>query len=195
MIHENSTKRVSPAVVSFLCLLVVSAIALADAKVEEQSLAPDEGAIGCAISQHGAHAAVLATKGSRFVVLIDDVAGPRLDALLSGIQGSPVSAGYWMGQVPILFSDGGEHCAYVAKMGDDYVVMLDGKEVGRGQLSSSASMPSLPLTFSRGGQHFFFMNVESGKHRLVVDGQPGPECGIEPQLVISPDGAHYAYVG
>jgi hypothetical protein len=195
MIHARATGRFSSPAVSFLCLLAVSAIALGDATVEEQSLGPDEGAIGCAISPHGAHAAVLATKGSRFVVLIDGVAGPRLDALLSGIQGSPVSAGYWMGQVPILFSDGGEHCAYVGKMGDDYVVLLDGKEVGRGPISTAAQI-TLPLTFSRAGQHFFYMNQdEAGKCHIVADGQPGPASYVPPHLVISPDGAHYAYVG
>ncbi|MGD1001521.1 MAG: hypothetical protein ABSA67_12590 [Candidatus Brocadiia bacterium] len=158
-------------------------------------MSPDEGGLGCAISSHGAHAAVLAVKGSRFVVLIDGVEGPRIEELLSSIQGAPVSGGYWIGQVPILFSDGGEHCAYVAKSGDDYIIMLDGKEAGRGPISTGGQI-TLPLTFSRGGRHFFYMNQDdAGKYHIVADGQPGPACYIPMQLVISPDGEHYAYVG
>ena len=195
MIHARGTGRLNSAAVSFFCLLAASAVALADAKVEEQPLSPDQDAIGCAISPHGAHAAVLVVKGSRFVVLIDGVEGPRIEELLSGIQGGPVSAAYWIGKVPILFSDGGEHCAYVAKSGDDYVIMLDGKEAGRGPISSAGQI-ALPLTFSRAGQHFFYMNQDAaGKYHIVADGQPGPASYVPPQLVVSPDGAHYAYVG
>jgi len=177
-------------------LWAASAAARADAKVEQQVLGPDGESIGGAISPHGAHVAVLAAKGSRFVVLLDGVEGPKIDALLSSVMGSPFQAAtYWMGQVPVLFSDDGAHSAYSAKMGNDYVVMLDGKELARGPFTGNASL-NLPLSFSAGGKHLFYMDLDAaGKYHIVVDGKPGPACYIQPQLVVSADGAHYAYVG
>ena len=35
----------------------------------------------------------------------------------------------WIGPVPILYSDDGAHSVYLAKQGDEFVVMLDGKDL------------------------------------------------------------------
>src|SRR5579862_8128583 len=114
---------------------VLAGSAPAQVKVELEPLGPDGETLGGSVSPQGDHVAVLVVKGSRFVVSIDGVEGPRLDALLTRVMGGPVQGGGpWMGQVPILFSNEGGHCAYSAKMGDEYVVMLDGKELARGPI-------------------------------------------------------------
>ncbi|HXP59282.1 MAG TPA: hypothetical protein VN829_02265 [Dongiaceae bacterium] len=140
--------------------------------------------------------AVLATKGSRFVVLYDGVEGPRIEALLTGVMGGIFqTAAYWTGQVPILFSNDGSHWAYSAKMGDEFVVMLDGKELARGPINPN-TQANVPLTFSEGGKHLYYMDADAqGKYRIVVDGKPGPAVHVPPQLVLSPGGQHYAYLG
>lgn len=182
--------------VLILSVLGGAALALADVKVEKQTLGPDGESFGCSISPHGSHVAVLAAKGSRFVVLLDGVEGPRIDALLVDVCGHVFQTGsYWSGQIPVLFSDDGSHNAYIAKMGGEYVVMLDGKELARGPIVTAGQATSLPLEFSAGGKHLFYMDADSaGKYRVVVDGKPGPGSTSPPQLVISGDGAHYAYV-
>jgi hypothetical protein len=180
----------------FLSMLAVAGIALADVKIEKLSLGPDGDSTGCSISPHGEHVAVLAAKGSRFVVLLDGVEGPKIEALLNNVMGSPVQvSSYWTWKVPVLFSDDGAHSVYSAKVGNEYIVVLDGKELTRGPITPN-TQANLPLTFSAGGKHLFYMDVDAaGKYRIVVDGKPGPPSYIPPQLVVSTDGAHYAYVG
>jgi hypothetical protein len=115
-----------------LGLLVTSCLtatlALADAKVEKLPLGPDADSVGCSISTLGVHAAVLAAKGSRFVVLLDGVEGPKIEGLQPSIYGSPSSSG---GPLPVLFSNDGSHNAYIARIGDEYVVFEDGKELSQ----------------------------------------------------------------
>src|SRR5260370_28824987 len=53
----------------------------ADVKADEQIMAPT-GWLAAAVSAHGVHVAVLAMKGSRNVVLIDGVEGPKFDQLI-----------------------------------------------------------------------------------------------------------------
>jgi Tol biopolymer transport system component len=191
------------ATLSRLFLGVLGAAALsasaasATVKVEELPLGPDGDIVGCAVSPHGGHVAVLANKGSRFVVLLDNVEGPRIDALLSGVYSGPAGVGtYPNGQIPVLFSNDGSHSAYIGKIGDEYVVMEDGKELCRGPfVSNGMSNMTVQLTFSPGGKHLFFMNFDGGKYHVVVDGKPGPPTGISQPLIISPDGEHYAYGG
>jgi WD40 repeat protein len=169
----------------------------AEIKVEQQPLGPDGDSIGCSISPHGGHVAVLAAKGSRFVILLDGVEGPKIEALQQAIYGNSFQGGaYWAGQIPVLFSNDGAHNAYIAKMGDEYVVFLDGKELARGPLVSNGSASiNLPLSFSPGGKHLFYMDSSGGKFHVVVDGKPGPPTGFPMPLIISDDGEHYAYTG
>ena len=165
-------------------------------KVDQETLGPDGESLGCMVSPKGNHVAVLAAKGSRFAVLLDGVEGPRIEALLNNVGGSAVQlSSYWMGQVPILFSDDGAHSAYIGKIGDEFVVFQDGKELSRGPIRQ-VSQSTVPLCFSAGGKHLFYMTSDTvGKYQIVVDGKPGPGLGFPPTLAISPDGAHYAYVG
>ena len=60
----------------------------AEVKVEAQELGPAGQWTGIAISPRGVYVAVLAMKGSRYVVLIDGVEGPKIDQLLM-LEGYP----------------------------------------------------------------------------------------------------------
>jgi redox-sensitive bicupin YhaK (pirin superfamily) len=129
--------------------------------------------------------------------MLDGVEGPRIESVLANPSGSPVqTASYWMGAIPqIVFSDDGTHCAYLAKMGDEYVVMLDNKELARGAMAPTNAMGNVPLMFSAGGKHLFYTDAANGKFRIVVDGKMGPDSSHAMPLATSPDGAHYAYTG
>jgi WD40 repeat protein len=177
---------------ALICLLAT--LALADAKVELQSTG-SEDAIGASVSKHGNHVAILAPKGSRWAVMIDGVEGPKIDALLNNITGGLVGGTYWIGSIPVAWSPQGDHSAYVGKVGDECVVFYDNKELTRGPIRNTGQI-NIGLSFSNNGKHFFYMDSDdAGKYRIVVDGKPGPGCALPPQLVLSPDGDHFAYVG
>lgn len=184
-----------------LCGLLVSLCVITAAnaapKVESLDLGPEGGCLGCAISPKGGHAAVLAMKGSRYVVLVDGVEGPRIEQLI-GIDGNPYLAGDAdpMRPIPVVFSDDGAHHAYFAKIGDEYVLYQDGKELTRGKYEPG-KLSYGPLTFTAGGKHLYFGELApDGGYRIVVDGKPGPSSHTQIQAVASsPDGNRIAYTG
>jgi WD40-like Beta Propeller Repeat len=183
--------------VSFLSLLSVAGIALADATVDQQSLGPDGQLFGGSVSPKGEHIAVFAGKGSHYEIIMDGVEGPKIDNLIFNISGALYRAesGWVNMPIPVIFSKDGAHWAYMAKQGDEYVVMLDGKEFARGPINPRNLASSLNLTFSANGQHIFWSDGDAqGNYVIVVDGKPGPAMRTVPQLVLSPDGNHYAYI-
>ena len=172
-------------------------VLFADDRVAQDILGPDGDSVGCSISLHGQHVAVLAVAGSHFQIHLDGTPGPKIDGLLTTPSASSLfrAPDYWGGQVPVIFSDDGAHCAYMAKVSEEYVVMLDGKELVRAPLKQNMTY-SLPLTFSSGGKHLFYGDQdEKGQYVVIVDGKPGPAMKNLPNVVFSPNGAHYAYVG
>jgi hypothetical protein len=186
--------------VAFVVILALTtASAIADPKIEEQVIGPAGHWAGFALSPKGMHVAMLNTKGSRFIVAVDGVDGPRIDQLITP-DGTPFMAGVsynspgaGVNQVPFLFSDDGAHCAYYAKSGDDYILVEDNKELVRAKFQSSTLGA---LTFSTGGKHLFYTEPDpAGGYHVMMDGKPGPKSHIVPKVVTSPDGAHYAYVG
>jgi hypothetical protein len=182
-----------------VCSLIVLTTRLAYAGLDAQPLGTDGVGSGCAIGADGKHVAALITKGSRFAVVLDGVPGPKIDALLQNNvgNGGPVGVtSFWSGNIPaIVFSDDGAHCAYFAKIGDEYVVMLDNQELTRGPFASLGASISVPLMFSAGGKHLFYTDASNGKYRIVVDGKMGPDSSTTMPLFTSPDGAHYVYTG
>jgi hypothetical protein len=162
---------------------------LADVAVDKQPLGPEGDSLGWALSPVGSHAAVLAQKGSKEEVLLDGVAGPKIEGLIGDTAGGVDRAG-----IPVIFSKDGVHSAYMAKEGSEFAVFVDGKEISRGPLGPSAQSV-LPLTFSRDGQHVFWGQFTSDGYHVVADGQPGPAMQGPSELIISPDGTHYAYIG
>jgi hypothetical protein len=102
---------------------------------------------------------------------------------------------------PVTFSRDGRRFAYIARLGQEWVVMADGKEVLRLPITSGAD---LRLEFTGDdGKHLLFARSVYAGFELWVDGQKWPgyygtggggltEETIDP--LTSPDGAHLAYV-
>jgi hypothetical protein len=187
--------------------------AFADApQVEETVLGPANAGGAYVISPRGAHVAYAGKNGAKYYVSFDGVAGPEFDELFkSAGQGFyfPEKAaiypgkqtGAQMGDSPVVFSADGEHYAYVARSGDDYVVMHDGKEVGRGPRPSLTIFGTNGmLSITPNGKHVFWAETEQNQGRsvtrLVVSGRRGPfAVGMAPTLpTFSSDESHYAYV-
>ena len=159
-------------------------------KVEEQVVGPVKQGNQYAVSPHGAHLATVMQKGSRFVVVLDGVEGPKFDDVLSLDGGAKV-----------LFSPDGSRTAYVGRSGQEFVVVVDGKELVRAgtPLDSYASSPVSQLAFTSSSKHVWFMqqihksNQPADNYACVVfDGVAGFPGGTAP--VFSPDGEHFAYV-
>lgn len=194
-------KRLSTMLVIVMGILLTSGVTFADVKIEEQELAPAGQWLGFALSPRGAHVAVLAMKGSRYVVLIDGVeGGPKIDQMLT-LDGQPFfvgdsgNASNQMVFIPVVFSDDGAHSAYYGKVGDEYIVVRDGKELTRGKLNPSG-LSYGQLSFTSGGKHLYYIEADSSVgYRVVMDGKPGPWSRNPPQVVTSPDGNQYAYTG
>ena len=155
------------------------------AHVDEQVVFAADAGTPFTISPRGQHVAGRTLKGSRTVMVYDGVAGPPFDEIPgTGLGGA--------------FSDDGNHYAYVARQGQQWVVMEDGKEVARGgpffQTSGTATMES--IAFTPGGKHLYFTiaDIEHNKFQFYFDGKPDPVIQDHVLPVISPDGEHYAYV-
>ena len=160
------------------------------AKVETLTLAPSEAGRDFYVAPHGGHVAAISQKGSRFVVVHDGVTSPPFDEIV-GVNP----------KLRIIFSDDGARYAYVGRQGQEFVVMVDGKEANRLPVATtrwdfSARFPE----FGPKGKHVYFVfRTKKGTseyfHQLVVDGQPVPVTFHTPKgLVFSPDGERYAYV-
>ena len=105
-------------------------------KVESQDVASTDADVIYVVSDRGVHLAAKTRKGSRFVVTIDGVAGPKFDDLLTEtlicvdprphrFVGSVASrhAGDQRTARPVIFSKDGNHHAYVCRMGEEWVVI------------------------------------------------------------------------
>lgn len=164
-----------------------------DSKVETFDVAPAGQWLACTISPRGVHAAVLVKKENRYAILIDGVEGPAFDEILP-FDGRPFTLGRPLDttiRVPVAFSDDGEHHAFLAKIGEDYVLFRDGRELARGKFGAKLSS----LTFSSGANHLYYIESDPALGaRLVVDGKPEAPLQESPKVVFSKDGKRYAYV-
>lgn len=182
----------------------------AGATIEELVLGPaNEGGV-YTVSKKGVHVAFIGTKGSKVAVKVDGVDGPVFDELYTptsspfyspaqlaiviadsgGINSNPMS--------PVIMSDDGAHYAYAGRQGNDYVVIHDGKEVGRGP-RANLNLGLIALALSPHGR-FVYWSDRSGDpgqstSRLMVNGKPGPEWpgNSIPPPVFSGDDSRYAY--
>jgi hypothetical protein len=162
----------------------------AGTKIEEKVLAPVQQGARFTVSPHGVHVATLSNSGSRAVVIYDGVAGPKFDEILNSNE--------------IAFSPDGNRYAYCARSGEQYVVMVDGKELVRSSESKDGRFDdtTCKLGFTSNSKHvYFYSNVSSSTppasfQRFVFDGKPGiPSSDSNNiQVAFSPDGDHYAYV-
>lgn len=184
----------------------------AEPKVEETVVGPANAGGLYAVSPRGAHVAYALNKGSRLAVVVDGIEGPVCDELFNPIGQSyfsPPQFGVIVagagGQnantsLAVIFSADGTHHAYAGRQGNEYVIIHDGKEVGRGPRPFLA-LNYGPLTLSPGGKFVHWGEMQplgagaTGSWRLVINGKAGPwgsHVGWEP--VFSPDDTRYAYL-
>ena len=204
--------------------LIGASIVIAEPKVEEQIVAPAwEQGTTYTLSPRGLHLAAVAMKGSRWAVTVDGVEGPKFDAILnSAFEIEP--ARYEIGMLlpprvkwegPVAFSPDGSRYAYAAREGDKAVVILDGKEIWRGDFTEAAR-PRY-MAFTPDGKHLYFFTrtiqnaviiatdavsqftgTDVGQQvggSVVFDGQAGPVTLGEPLMFFSPDGSRWGYRG
>jgi Tol biopolymer transport system component len=187
----------------------VFSVHAAEPKVEETVVGP-VGAGGLyVVSQNDSRVAYVGAKGTRTVVSVDGVEGPVLDELFNGsaanvFAGGQIAvylanAGGKFNGTPsaVIFSETGSHYAYVGRIGSEYVVIHDGKEVGRGPRNDLALQYN-SIGLSPQGNFVFWgemrMEASRGQYRLVVNGKPEPWAGHQDlKPVFSPDDKHYAY--
>lgn len=181
----------------FLATSVVAALAAAPApavaqatpaktRVEDTVLVRGEPGLQYTVSPKGQHLAAVALRGSRSVVVHDGVDGPRFDAIVNLGRGE---------HEKVLFSEDGNHHAYLARAGQEWIMVLDGKELARGPWGQYwQSLGVGAMGFAPGGKHFWFIAPgPDGRQRLYLDGRPGP-AGLNGAPVFSPDGEHHAYL-
>lgn len=193
-----------------LALSLVPAQA-AEPKIEELVVGPGNEGGSYILSPQRVRVAHIASKGTRIAVVVDGVEGPVIDELIGGsplqtpspnkAPGVYRSQHTWKGIAgtpsAVLFSVDGRHYAYMARQGSDYIVIHDGKEIGRGPRLSLGSNYN-PIAMSPLGKYVTWgdMKTESGRGqwRLFVNGKPGPEAGHQDfPIVFSPDESRYAY--
>jgi Protease II len=179
-------------------VLLVSLVPLTlpaqDARVESQILLPPEPGMQYTISPKGLHLAGVVLRGSRQVLVHDGVDGPRFDQVLDLSSQS--------GGGKVAWSDNGARYAYHGKLGQEYVIVVDGKEVSRGawsaELQSQGQTPVYDLGFSPGSEHWYVIiqtRTTGRQHfQMLLDGVPGPVSQQEFRPLFSPDGQHHTYI-
>lgn len=201
-------------------IAIVGATLFAAPAVQEEVLGPIADGAKYVVSPDGAHVAVVAAKGSRTNVVVDGVAGPRFDAIVDTTVGFIDSRPY-LGldgnspliprAGPVTFSRDGRRYAYLARLGQEWVLMADNKEVLRVPVAGAVGAASgigggegnheIRIEFSGpDGKRLLFARSTYGGNELWVDGQKWPGFfqtagqgidSIEP--MISPDGTRIVY--
>src|ERR1043165_5168460 len=199
--------------------LVFAVSAIADPKIEEQEVGPVVDLQNCAgyspyiVSPRGLHLATVVRKGSRLVVMVDGVAGPKFDEIVAPsvsyidprpYQNPNVDINTVPRQLAVTFSKDGQHYAYVGRQSQEWVLMADNKEVLRIPATGSVGMGTVDMRLEYTGpdaKHLLFSRSEYGGYALWVDGQKWPglyasggggSAGtVDP--IVSPDGTRIAY--
>jgi hypothetical protein len=159
---------------------------------------PNGGGFAYTVSLHGSHLASAHMQGSRYVVTVDGVTGPRVDAVLAVYDALSASMGT---REAVVMSDDGRHYAYLARVGGKIEVVEDGRNIL--QFPRNAYAFPYYLVFSpHGGAHLLFAAQSSPEEDEVlwVDGKPAPADiptppGVNPIVTFSADGQRYLYVG
>jgi hypothetical protein len=178
----------------FLLTAAAAPLYAQDAKVETQLLLPPEPGMQYELSPKGLHVAGVVLRGSRQVLVYDGADGPKFDQVLKLSNQT--------GGGKVAFSDDGAHYAYHGKQGQEYVVIVDGKEVSRGpwsaELEGQGQTPLYDLGFSPGGKHWYAVVQTRPPGRqnwqMVLDGVPGPTSQGTISPLFSPDGEHHTYL-
>ena len=182
----------------------------AEPSIEDLVLGPANEGGAYVVAQQNAQVAYVGMQGTKLYVSVDGKQGPLFDEFFSpsgastqlsaktsvhnaNAGGQQAGLGLW----PVVFTEDGSHYGYIGRQGEEYVVIHDGKEVGRGPRKMMA-LDYGPLTISPKGQHVYWEEMERGarsKWRLLMDGKPGPWSGHQTMLPVfdSEQEKHYAY--
>jgi hypothetical protein len=163
------------------------------AKVEATILAPSQNGLQFYVSPRGGHLAAITQRGSRFVVLRDGAEGPQFDEILGD---EPYAKG------KIIFSDDGLRFAYVGRLAQEYVVMVDGKELVRFPVATtvwSRNRGGALPDFTPLSKHTYFSVYTTRPSgdliQFFFDSQPVvTNSRTMSGLVLSPDGDRYAFI-
>ncbi len=184
--------------------LLLQVPASATPKVEEVVVGPGGRDIPRHVSPAGLKLATVVMKGSRFSVLIDGVEGPLVDEVLNAAatvdihRGSfgEISARNVTATYPVAFSPDLKRHAYAARVGDEIIVICDGKEVFRTK-NMLGSLPRVQfLAFTPDSRKLYFNTPTTDTMSSValwMDGQIGPPAAELVWPVFSADGSRYAY--
>jgi len=161
-------------------------------KIEQAVLAPVAQGASYVVSSTGIHVATLSHSGSRQVVIYDGVEGPKFDQIF------PEGTNFG-----VVFSPDGNRYAYCGQSGNQYVVMVDGKELARSSDSIGGVFSAFNCTlgFTSNSKHVYYTTTagSDSNHtvtRFVFDGKaspPGAPSDMR-QYIFSPDGDHFAYI-
>jgi len=192
--------------------------AFAEGNVEEQDVGPvsqNPQDVRYVVSPQGGHLAAVARKGSRMVVIVDGVVGPKFDEIVTPSVAwidprRPTEQALAAGTVPVnlypigpvTFSNDGKRYAYVGRQGPDWVLIVDGKELVRTPVENPSQVDARLQFTGDDGKHLLFAHSVFNGYELWVDGQKMPGTyysgggGTEGMLdpLVSPDGSRYAYI-
>lgn len=185
-------------------LLAVTTTALAAPKVEETVLGPVNVGGLYTLTPAGGHAAYMGKRGEKLFMIVNGVEGPEFDEIIKSAGGGafiPAKAGVWPGTLggveghdaPVLFSRDGKHSAYAGRQGNEYVIIYDGKEFGRGPWEL---MGRRQLTMSPLGKYIWWTEAKLDQGRTIgrtFFHRKPTEWGAVVTPVISPDESRYAW--
>lgn len=164
--------------------LTLGAAFAAEPKIEEKIVGPafTPGMV-YVLSPKGMHLATVHGRDGKTLVTVDGVDGPLKDSIFPGTAfGTTVRVSQdgfnlrtehrWSG--PVAFSPDGTRHAYAGMVGNQAVVMLDGREIFRGAAALSGQTIER-LHFSPDSKRLFFLARTADaaqSYRLMMDGKP-----------------------
>ncbi len=191
-------------------LFAINVSTFAATKVEELVVGPADAGGIYTLSPHGGHIAYAGMKGTKVFVSVDGVEGPVFDEFFGPngtgfynppkaavMPSSPGGQSVLAAQLPVIFSPDGAHYAYAGRIGTEYVVIHDGREIARGPRTALA-LNYGPLTLSPTGKQVYWDEMKTegarGQWRLMMSGKPGPWSGHQTMNpVFGDDDARFAY--
>ena len=161
---------------------------------------PDIDAESLHVAQHARHSGIFFSPDGRHVAyVIGEWTDPepvlwrkaRVAVVLDGTPG-PLYDEVTFPQ----FSDDGRHLAYTARMGEQWMVVIDGKHsepFDQLEMRVSRSYPRIPYDFFGPGGRYAYAGKLNDRWHVVLDGVRRPAYPRVSDLTFSADGLHFAY--
>ena len=159
------------------------------AVVFEQVVGPAERLAQYVVSPRGAHLAAVVPSNGKVAVQIDSAAGPLFDGIVPAHNNLKLADSAGSAQL-VVFTQDGHRYAYLARLGRETVLMVDGKEQLRLPMADQADW-HLAFTGDQ-GRHIVLIRGDQAPADLWIDGEARTPMDA-PGLVCSRDGARYAY--